>query len=168
MKLKSLGATLLLASCATMGVVGSSGAAVAATNETARRTAVTSYDGNASHQNTGTWIELTNDAWDTVTLSRGAMTYNIAPGATQNLAGASDAGDDISATMKFGDDTTKPLYGHNPGMRDAYVQVAGFKWYGNGINVVDGKKFDVCWTGTTKYDGMKYYKYWKMCYQGAV
>jgi len=113
----------------------------------------TPADGSVSHSGKGTsiWFYNTTDApikvGDTV----------VPKGGHIHLSGKNGDGDDVATTVS--DETGKQikLYGHNPRMKEAYLQFEGTKVYETSLIKSGGMNFKVTWSGD---DGA--YKNWRV------
>ena len=110
-------------------------------------------DGSVSHSGKGTsiWFYNQTDApikvGDTV----------VPKGGVVHLSGKNGDGDDVATTVS--DETGKQikLYGHNPRMKEAYLQFEGTKVYETSMIKSGGRNFKVTWSGD---DGA--YKNWRV------
>lgn len=123
------------------------------------------------HALVGSFVTFVNDSPETVTLNylpyekSRYVDVTLEPGDRMDLRGSNCGADDVKATIKTvrGD---LPLYAHNPAFNEAYVQVHGHKWLGNGTDTIEGHTFSVTWDGHHKWADDSEWKMWTMTYKG--
>lgn len=161
----------MLAAVALLGAVTPAtvcGAAQASTPSDSSRSHSTA-DERLRNSDVGTRIWFTNHSKETVRLQHNHHPHGwvVPPGHNALLLGVEGDCDDISVTAKFEDGKKMPIYGHNPKWSEAYVQVSGHKWYGNGTDTIENRKFGVIWEGTRREEHDEVFKCWAMDYHGV-
>lgn len=85
----------------------------------------------------------------------------LEPGGTSMQTGRNATVDDVSTTIRVGDNYSIPLYGHNPPFSEAYVQLGGQKFFDTGKFRHGDFTYEVEFRGTHKSSQSTfYYKIW--------